>query len=580
MFGIKNINGNIITEERQLDAQQIQNLAYSIKNTVVKNVENEEKTVAIALPRNEYLIATIWALFDCRITFLLLDLDYPEERINEMLTLAKIETIITMQDVERAYDGRRKVFLDYLEEVTSNTQKSKKDNEIAYLMFTSGTTGIPKAVMVTYKGMNNFLKAIPKKVPIQENTRIGCFTNVMFDIFFLEGILPLLYQGTVVLAGYNECNNPKSIIRLISERSINTLQLTPSRFRMLSYADKELSFLSHISVIMLGGEQVPYSLVEEIQKRGTVEIYNMYGPTETTIWSTVSNLTNKKEVDIGQPIQNTYIYILDENHRKVRVNEIGEICITGSGLAQGYLYNKEQTEKVFLNGTDEIAERLYCTGDMGYVDEIGNFFCLGRKDNQIKIRGHRVELEDIEAGFRRKADIDDISVCWDSDNEQLIAFYISMKFINEQELRKSMIDKIPDYMIPNEFIKVESFLYTKSGKLDRNLMLKKRIELEIRESYLDAEHDCMHTDMCFQEKDEILESVIDILSEVAKLDRENIFEDSNLPNLGIDSITFVHMVVELEDMYDIEFDDEKMVISAFENVKGISDYVKEKCNCF
>lgn len=557
MFKLENIKGKIVCEGRVYDSSKIKEIVSDIQKYITSNLNENENIVAIALPRSEYLIATIWALLEKKITFLPLDISMPKDRLMQMLKIAEVKAIITLSSINDFDSEIKKICLDKL--VEKDKVEFVSNEDVAYMMFTSGTTGIPKAVMITYKGFENFMIGIQQRIPLGENTIIGCFTNVMFDIFFLESIMPLLYGGTIILANDIECNNPRLILKLISDYMINTLQMTPSRYKMLEYIDTQLSFLNNVSVLMLGGESITYSCVEKIQKKSNTRIFNMYGPTETTIWSTISELTFKNKVDIGTPIQNTKIYILDDNHRKVVDGEIGEICISGSGLAKGYKNDVNKTKQVFLECYDSIGEIIYCTGDVGYVDEDGNYYCLGRKDDQIKIRGHRVEIGDIESNLIKLLPIVDVVVCW--KDERLIAFYISNETITRRMFYKALSMYVPEYMIPTEQYRVDSFIYTNSGKIDRYQMVNK-LENSC-EKKLDSK---ITADISIQ--------VCNILSTLAKMPVEEIELKTELKELGIDSLKFVSLIVELEDIYHIQFEDDKMTMVTLYNVEQIVNYVK------
>ena len=186
----------------------------------------------------------------------------------------------------------------------------------------------------------------------------------------------------------------------------------------------------------------------------------MYGPTETTIWSSIADLTNTHEIHIGLPIHNTNFYLLDNNLNPVSKGQQGEICIGGLGLADGYLDNIKQTEKSFVYLPFKPFERVYITGDLGFYDENDKLIFIGRKDSQIKINGNRVELEEVEECLNSLKNIDISVVCFDFEHNELIAFYMAQYEIDEHETINELKQLIPDYMIPHKYVLIEKIYYT------------------------------------------------------------------------------------------------------------------------
>ena len=293
----------------------------------------------------------------------------------------------------------------------------------------------------------------------------------------------------------------------------------------------------------------------------------MYGPTETTIWSTVSELTKKNKIDIGQPILNTRVYLLSDDMKEVTNGNIGEICISGSGLARGYLNSEIQTEKSFCNLSFYPYERIYRTGDLGRYDEDGDLLCLGRKDEQIKLRGHRIELEDIDTNMLKVTGIKMIASCFDTEKEQLISFYISDTNLDDKVIHKQAKLYLPEYMIPDKFCRVEHMMYTSSGKMDRRALLSANKDVEKIASE-------MH-EVDSKIKDEVLEVVTNTIRTVTESTITLLDGKTKIEELALNSISYINMIVELESIFDIEFEDEKLGVTAFESVDYIVKYIKE-----
>lgn len=564
------ITGEVIQGNKHYTCNDIQGFV----DDIIQNVFNDESfinepVVAIAMPRTIHLISAMLASLQTGITFLPIDLQQPTSRVEKMLNNAGIKHVLTLTQVKYDFGNRDVYYIDELKKKNNNGAISVINNELAYILYTSGTTGDPKAVEVTRVGFHNFLEAIPQIIKFERGMKIACFTNYTFDIFFLEAILPL-YQGmTVILADEVEKDNPKKMMEILKRDGVQMIQMTPSRIKMLHMMDKAFTSLKGVEVIMIGGEKFPQQLLYELQQKTSAQIYNMYGPTETTIWSTVSDLTDKSKVDIGKPIQDTRVYLLSEELRKVSKGCIGEICIAGSGLAKGYLNNQELTDQYFVTLPFYPYERIYHTGDLGEYDDQGNIICYGRKDSQVKVHGHRIELEDIDSNLMKIKEIKSAVTCFNEATEELVSFYMSEERIDTSFFNKHMNLLVPQYMLPNKYFHVKEFVYTMSGKVDRKKMLMLRDN-----NYEESSISKVETSVCTL-KDEVKTIVKNVL------EKENTLIDENIDfhELGFNSISYIGLLVEIEDKYGVEFNDDKLMVTSFENINDIVEYLKVVINC-
>jgi len=491
------------------------------------------------------------------ITYIPVDQSYPTEMINYISRLSGANSMISDNGTVTELSP------------SSNTNISGKDE--AYILFTSGTTGEPKGVIVSQNALFNFIHGISEIIKYESEDRIVCLTTVAFDIFFLESIMAIYKGLTVILSDVDEQYNPRLMTKLIKDNSIDIIQMTPSRMQLLLNYDRELSCLKNVKEIMIGGEPFPFSLLLELQKKTTAKIYNMYGPTEATIWTTVSDLTNKDCIDIGQPIRNTEIYIVDEDLHILPNGQSGEICIAGNGLANGYVGREDLTSEKFIYLPEKPTIRAYRTGDLGRYLTDGNLEYLGRTDNQVKIRGHRIELEEIESKLNQVDGIKQsvvIALETNTTDKVLEAFYTSDINIEPKSITDYLSSKLPSYMIPNIFKQIEEFITTTNGKIDR-----KRVS------------ECIETKITpIEPLDLVYDRITDIQKKVFKLVASNldvrisntVSFDTDLAKAGIDSITFINIVVTLENEFDCIFDDEKLLLTAFPTIKKIAEYVELK----
>ena len=296
----------------------------------------------------------------------------------------------------------------------------------------------------------------------------------------------------------------------------------------------------------------------------------MYGPTETTIWSTVSDLTHKNRIDIGHPIMNTEIYIVDDNLSILPNGQVGEICIAGKGLAKGYVGRNDLTAEKFIYLPQKPDIKVYRTGDFGKFLPDGDLLCLGRTDNQIKIRGHRIELEEIEAHINQIKGIDQSVVIALQTNETdkiLEAFYTSDSNISSKNIADYLSTKLPSYMIPSVFKRIKKFVLNNNGKIDRNKVL------ECEE--IESDNNMINTS-CSDELTDIQKRVCEVIISNLNEKVTRISLEMNFNSIGVDSITFIKVVIALEGEFDFEFDDEMLLITRFSTVKSMVEYVESK----
>lgn len=525
--------------------------------------------VSVLLDRTYELLFIINRLFESGITFVPIDPELPPARIKHMVTDSKTDYMISQKKYESILVDMNVFYTDKDTQIKDGLRTCSDEQSLAYILYTSGSTGIPKGVEITRESLLNFIEGISEIIDFKPTKRIACLTTVSFDIFFLESIVAFYKGISVVLASADEQRNPKLMAQLISDNDVDMLQMTPSRMQLLLNHDKELSCLKNVKVIMIGGESFPLTLLRTLQEKTKANIYNMYGPTETTIWSTVSDLTNKSRIDIGRPIKETEVYIVDENLNLAVDGQYGEICITGKGLARGYIGRDDLTAEKFIYLPQKRDVRVYRTGDIGRYLPDGDLEYLGRADNQIKLRGYRIELEEIEFHLNQFDGIKQSVVIARETSETdkiLEAFYTSENHIDIKDITDYLAIKLPSYMIPVAFKRIENFIQTANGKIDRKRVLE-CIEVN-------AEVEMVRTSNV---RTETQKKALDIiLSSMDERFINNVSMDSDFTTIGLDSITFIKIVVSLESEFDFEFDDDMLIVTKFPNIKTMVEYVDSK----
>ncbi len=437
---------------------------------------------AIFLDRNEDLIFSLLAVMKAGGAYIPLDPVYPNDRIRYILNDSNAGFLICHKDDAATLLGENTKHVDInellLEAEKSTVLPKPNAKAIAYIIYTSGSTGNPKGVVISHKNLINFLYSMQKKPGIQEQDKMLGLTTISFDIAGLEIYLPLMSGATLVLAGADQMLDPDQIAMLIDKENITMMQATPVSWQMLILSGwegkQDLKALA-------GGEALSSDLAYKLCGK-CQSLWNMYGPTETTIWSTtveVNNLLKEgSNESIGYPIDNTQVYVVNECMSLQPIETAGELLIGGLGVGKGYFNNKELSRSVFLPDpfTHEDGAMVYKTGDLVKMHANGNLEFLNRMDNQVKIRGFRIELDEIEACILKSTFVEQcvVIVREDVPGNKYIAAYLKEKNTKTdiKKLRKDLMQQLPDYMLPASFSIVDEIPLTPNGKIDRKRLPK------------------------------------------------------------------------------------------------------------
>ncbi|KRD61537.1 hypothetical protein ASE40_08380 [Flavobacterium sp. Root935] len=432
--------------------------------------------VAVSMDRSPNLIASLLAILQCGAAYLPLDPKFPAERLEFMLEDSEASFLLTTKALSGSLPNSSKNIV--IEDVLASLEQfaveplsiSVDPKAVAYMMYTSGSTGKPKGVTVTHKNLVNFLFSMAIEPGISEEDKLLSITTISFDIAGLELFLPLIKGAAVVFADHETTRDGQLLLNLLQKKQITILQATPTTWQLLLDSGWETPLALKA---LCGGEALPLNLARQLTSRCN-SLWNMYGPTETTIWSAVKQIHADDElITIGLPIANTQIYLLDEQRQIVTPGTIGEIVIGGDGVAEGYWKRPELTVEKFITDpfSNDPNSILYRTGDLGKILPNGEFQCLGRIDHQVKIRGHRIELGEIEATLNTLSGIKQSAVIVSNHfgNEDKIVAYLksSEQIQDEKQIHEALSKVLPEILLPSKYIWVDDFPITPNGKIDK-----------------------------------------------------------------------------------------------------------------
>lgn len=417
--------------------------------------------------------------------YLPLDPSLPLSRIEYMLRDSRAKVLITSRKYQHLFELKESTLI--LEDIIAELEDFSDcepdveitGNDPAYILYTSGSTGKPKGVLIEHYSLVNLLLSVKDVPGLDRHDVFLSITTMSFDIFQLELHLPLISGAMLILADSDTCKDGRKILDLLKNEGVSVMQATPYTWRMV--LDAGWDEYLHLKVLC-GGEAMSRILVSDLLPKCS-SLWNMYGPTETTIYSTISEIYNSDAVvSIGKPINNTRVYILDELQSPIPTGEVGEIYIGGDGVARGYINLPELTREKFIPDffTSVPGKTLYRTGDLGKFDADGNIICLGRVDRQIKIRGFRIEAGEVEDNLVQLSPISQATVVGHIDNcnnQRLVAYVVlkneESKVAFDEHVRswtRSLRRVLPGYMIPNTFIQLQGLPVSSNGKIDKNAL--------------------------------------------------------------------------------------------------------------
>ncbi|MGE5321731.1 MAG: amino acid adenylation domain-containing protein, partial [Actinomycetota bacterium] len=452
-----------------------------------------EVIVGICMDRSVAMVAALLGILKAGGAYLPLDSNHPPERLKYILHDAGVDTLLTEPGMKGLFDScsARLLFLDeetLAAEPAHDPGMQIQPGNAAYVIYTSGSTGLPKGVAVPHGALINLLLAMKEKLDFRSSDRWLSVTTLAFDIAGLELYLPLLLGAQLWVATSEEVREGGRLRERIISTKATVLQATPVLWRLVLEAG---DLPRSLRAGLCGGEAMSRTLSRALTSTTGLEVWNVYGPTETTIWSVVQKVEDG-DTSIGRPLANTQVYVLDFDMQPVPVGVAGELYIGGTGLARGYLNRPELTAERFLPNpfSPSAGERVYRTGDLVRWSPEGKLEYLNRLDQQIKIRGYRIEMEEIEAVLLRQPGVQDAVVVphEDANGDKRLAAYVvphNASDLSGETLREALLKELPDYMVPALFAKLDALPLTPNGKVNRKALPKVtgNVRLEMTQTY-------------------------------------------------------------------------------------------------
>ncbi|KZN67217.1 hypothetical protein N473_08320 [Pseudoalteromonas luteoviolacea CPMOR-1] len=472
----------------QLSYQQLETHSNQLANYLISQNIGKGSLVAVAMSRTSKLVITLLAVLKTGAAYLPIDITYPQSRVRDVLSDSQADLLLCdapCAEIKTMIDTNMMcIDIDMESNAVSSSPSTQPSCHIgheqrAYVIYTSGSSGRPKGVEITHGALANFLNSMQDKPGIVQQDRVLAITTMAFDIAALELFLPLICGASIVIASEASCSDPLAIAELIERQQISFMQATPTLWSLMVQAAP--SCVTGLKVLC-GGEPLDASLANKLLDQGA-QLWNMYGPTETTIWSSIAHITDAQNITVGNGIANTGLFVMPEQANEqclpLPVGVWGELWISGAGVSTGYLNRETLTAQQFVTHTiNQQPLRLYKTGDRARYLPCGQIELQGRLDNQVKLHGHRIELAEVEYQLRKLLGHDDVRVLVKKTPEGT-AHLCAFCMLGPQQgvqweysaIRQHLMMKLPSYMVPEFVSWLEQWPRTPNGKIDTQALV-------------------------------------------------------------------------------------------------------------
>ncbi len=563
----------IINSDKKVTYGQLNEKANQLARTLFTKGVKQETIVAIMAEPSIEMVTGIMAILKTGAAYLPLSPDLPKERIKYMLTDSGTEILLTESQFKDKFDPSIEVLNLNQAEIYADDKsnlKNKSDfKNLAYIIYTSGSTGKPKGVLVEHGSLLNTLAGLQQEYPIDQGDIWLLKTTFMFDVSLTEIFGWIIGGGSLAVLEAGGEKDPKRILEAIADYKITHMNFVPSMFNLFidyveTKGEKAVKIINQLKYLMVAGEAISQEQVQRFYNlTKEVEFINLYGPTEATIYATqfpLKDADKYRTVPIGKGVANAKLYILDKDANLQPIGFPGELCIGGKGLARGYLNRSDLNKEKFIDNPFRPGERIYRTGDLACWLPDGNIEFLGRLDHQVKVRGYRVELGEIEAQLLGHPLVKEavVVIRGNKSDKYLIAYYVSDKEIELEEFHYHLEEKLPEYMIPPYFVKIDKMPLSRSGKTDRKSLPDFNGEIKSDVEYVAPSN-------------EIEIKLVEIWSDILELDKIGV--NNNFFRLGGHSLKATRLVARVIKEFAVELPLQEI----FNNptVKGLAEYIQK-----
>ena len=445
----------------------------------------EDDLVCVLMDRSEWFMISVFAIWKSGGAYIPIDPDYPTERIKEIVGSSKSKLVFAAHEISSElaiYFEENQIQIlnplgDFSRYKTQNLQKKISVHSLSYVIYTSGSTGAPKGAMVEHLGMLNHLYAKINTLKLTKDSIVAQNASQCFDISIWQFFSALMTSGQTVIYSKQSILNPPAFINKVYKDFVTILEVVPSYLAvLLDYEDmKEIqsNVYDHLNYLMVTGETLITAIANQwVSRHAKIPIVNAYGPTEASddITQYEFNTLHSGTIPIGRTLQNLNIYILDDRNKLCGIGVKGELCVSGIGVGRGYLYNPEKTAPVFIEDPFRPGIRMYKTGDIARYRYDGVLEFFGRKDFQVKVRGHRIELGEIENVLLKQSELVKNAVVEVKEIQQqktIVAYVVPNGNLDNVKIKKALENTLPYYMVPSYYIDMDKIPLTANGKVDR-----------------------------------------------------------------------------------------------------------------
>jgi len=480
----------IVEESGTLSFREYRRKALAIARELISCGVGRREPVVVYMEKSAKVLVSFLGIAYSGNFYSPIDVEMPASRVDKILEILQPQLVITTEGLKGqfeafGYGGEYLLWEDVSPDEGDEARVRPISNQIIdtdllYVLFTSGSTGVPKGVSITHRGVIDFIDSITETFEMCSEDSFGNQANFYFDLSVHDIYCTLKTGATLCIIPKELFRKPVQLLEYLRENSINTVNWVPTSLIMISKmrALEKVDMSGVLKRVMFAGEAMPNVELNKWRSSLPDVLYaNKYGPTEITCECLIYKVDRKFEdadpLPIGTPMPNMGVMLLDEKDQLIgpeKINQIGELCITGTGLSPGYYRDLSLTQKVFTQNpfNDRYEEKMYRTGDLAYYNELGEFVFAGRKDFQIKHLGHRVELGEIEVAVSLLADVDRCCCLYDQKHSRIVMFISSKNAVSRETIRNHLLKTLPTYMIPEKIIQLEEMPLNANGKIDRN----------------------------------------------------------------------------------------------------------------